>query len=122
MKLGDLKYRIESHPQGTCFSYSLSDPFSWRGVYAEVAFTVLDERCCREELLEKINRALSDEFIGWKGGEYFYNKDTPVHFEERHGDYSNGDYSRQLVSEILSTKVYRTPESHLIDLIFPEPL
>jgi hypothetical protein len=93
MKLIDLKKHIESFPNGKRFSFGLSDPFSWRGDYSEVAFSVLETPMSRAEILEKIERALNEEFIGYKGGEYRYNENTPVNFEKSARDWSDGNYA-----------------------------
>lgn len=92
MNLKELKSHFESMPDGTRFDYSLSDPFSWRGVYAEVAFSILNEPSTKEEILSKINDAITEVFEGYKGGDFWYSEDTTVHFEACPSDYTDGDY------------------------------
>lgn len=60
--------------------FFLVDVFSWRGIYADVAF-VPSKFGNKEESLDIINRALTEEFIGYKGGNYKYDEDTRIHFE-----------------------------------------
>ena len=60
--------------------FYLVDVFSWRGVYDEVAF-VPSKDGSKEESLKQIDRALTETFDGWKGGEYSYNVYTEIHFE-----------------------------------------
>lgn len=68
--------------------FFLVDVFSWRGVYEEVAFTPSKEGS-KEESLKIIERALSETFEGYKGGEYSYNIHTEAHFEN--GESNWGD-------------------------------
>jgi hypothetical protein len=51
MNLKDFKQHIESFPDGTEFKFGISEPFSWRGVYAEVAFEMLEQPMLKEEIL-----------------------------------------------------------------------
>ena len=60
--------------------FYLVDVFSWRGIYAEVAF-VPSKQGSKEESLKLIDLALSEVFEGWKGGKYTYYESTDVHFE-----------------------------------------
>lgn len=60
--------------------FYLTDVFSWRGIYNEVAFIPSTEGS-REESLYLINEALNGVFTGYKGGCYTYNIYSKVHFE-----------------------------------------
>lgn len=60
--------------------FFLTDVFSWRGIYAEVAFTP-SKTGTREESLALIERALTERFCGYKGDVFTYNVYTNVHFE-----------------------------------------
>lgn len=117
MNLGQLKNHIEDLPHGTRLKYSLSDPFSWRGSYDEVAFRIEEIESTREELLEKIERALTEIFTGWKGGRYSYHESTTVHFEEDESAYSAGAYVDRLILKI-DGMPYISNEHKLVDLIF----
>lgn len=77
MKLIDIKNYFEQCSEPAFF---LTDVFSWRGYYNEVAF-VPSRKGTREESLELINRALTETFEGYKGGEYTFDNYTTVHFE-----------------------------------------
>ena len=70
--------------------FFLTDVFSWRGIYDEVAFTPSDKGS-KEESLLLINMALTETFRGYKGGNYTYNLYTSVHFEDDESD--NNDMS-----------------------------
>lgn len=120
MNLGELKKYIESFPDGTRFEYSLSEPFSWRGVYAEVAFSIKGESCTKEELLAKIGVALTDEFYGYKGGNFKYNEYTPVNFEEDYRSWSDGGYTERMISELSETPLATSPEERLVKLAFKD--
>ena len=58
----------------------LVDVFSWRGCPDEVAFTPSLVGSVKESLF-MIDKALSETFEGYKGGDYVYDKWTNVHFE-----------------------------------------
>ena len=60
--------------------FYLVDVFSWRGCYDEVAFTP-SKIGSKEDSLRQIDRALTETFDGWKGGEYTYEEYTDAHFE-----------------------------------------
>ena len=61
---------------------------SWRGIYAEAAlgYEAGDygaKEVIVKELLERLEQAIAPdaEFCGWKGGDYRYNRDTPLHID-----------------------------------------
>lgn len=99
MTIGELREYFEDVPAGTLFAYGLSEPFSWRGSYDEVAFSFTRKRHTREDILEIIDSVKNRTFFGYKGGEYTYDNDTPVHFEKEYRDYSDGDYITKLALE-----------------------
>ncbi len=92
MVLKQFKEYFEKFPNGTSFRFGISEPFSWRGVYSEVAFEILETPMSKEEILSNINAAYDGEFEGWKGGTYSYNKNTTIHFEKDYGSYTDGGY------------------------------
>lgn len=91
MILEELKNRIESYPSEV-MDFCLSEPFSWRGSYDEVCFSLNTTETSKKDNLKMINKALKETFHGWKGGEYRYNKNTTVNFEESRNAYSDGYY------------------------------
>ena len=70
MKLKDFKQHISNFPKLTEFNYGISKPFSWRGSYDEVAFSIVEYPMTREEILANIELAYTETFYGYKGGEY----------------------------------------------------
>ena len=82
-----IKFLKEYFENTTNPKFFLVDVFSWRGNYGEVAFEP-SKTGTREESLALIERALTETFTGYKGGEYDYNEWTDVHFEF---DYSRWD-------------------------------
>lgn len=90
--------------------FYLTDVFSWRGAYDEVAFTP-SKQGSRKESLALIERALTEVFQGWKGGHYVYDETTEVHFEREPGIYSEGAlYSVLLFDEDLEKEDNKTRE------------
>lgn len=118
MTLGGLKNHFEQMDSEKQLDYKLSKPFSWRGVYAECAFEILKENSTKEENLEQIEKALTEEFHGYKGGEYRYTPHTEIHFEDSYGSWTDGGYSRRLIEEIKEEEQFITVEEELVNLIF----
>jgi hypothetical protein len=65
MKLIEFKKHIESFPIGKIFNIGISKPFSWRGSYDRVTFSVIEKDMTREEILENIELAYSETFRGY---------------------------------------------------------
>ena len=118
MNLKEFKDHIEKFADGYVFDFTLSRPFSWRGIYAEVAFAIEKEPSTKEQVLESINEAYSNEFYGYKGGYFYYDDRTDVHFESDSSSYTDGDYVRLKISEIEERDYYPDEETRLITLAF----
>lgn len=119
MNLGEFKKHIESFPKGYIFNNSLSNPFSWRGSYSEVAFDIaLNKEQSKEEALEMIDEAYTSEFRGYKGGIYTYNDYTEVYFEYDYGSYTDGGHTARLLSQIEDEEEYISQEMRLVKKAF----
>lgn len=119
MTLKDFKQHISKFPKGTEFNYGISKPFSWRGNYNEVAFSIVESQMTSEEILANIELAYTETFCGYKGGEYKYNDYTIVNFEEEGSrNYSNGGYTVQMIAKIDNSEKYRSQEEILVKLAF----
>lgn len=119
MILEDFKNYISSFPQDKIFDYGISEPFSWRGSYDEVAFSISERQMTREEILSRIELAYTEIFYGYKGGEFKYDGWTTVNFEkEGSRDYSNGGYTSQMIAKIENSEEYKSQEERLIKLAF----
>ena len=92
MTLEELKDFFEKQPAKKVFNYGLSSPFSWRGKYDEIAFSIEEGEFSREQILENIEKGLTEQFNGYKGGKYKYNEYTTVNFEEDYSSYTDGSY------------------------------
>lgn len=102
MTLKDLKQFFEELPKDEHISFSLSHPFSWRGSYDEVAFSIdLDTYSLPSHNLEMIDEAITGTYQGWKGGNYSYDLDTDVNFEESEGRWSNNGYVLNIMFKAL---------------------
>lgn len=119
MNLKELKSHFLSFPEGTIFKFGLSEPFSWRRVYAEVAFDVIKEETTREEILENIEGAYTKRFYGHKGGIYTYSDYTDIHFEKSSSDYTDGTYRLELLRSVNQDRVFGSPEEQLVETLFP---
>ncbi len=79
MNIGQLKAYLEQFPVDRVCRYGFGKPHSYRGYYEEVSFPPMDNVTVGN-MLNYIDWALSETFAGWKGGEYNYDLNTPVHF------------------------------------------
>ena len=118
MKLKYFKNHIESFLEGTEFNYSISVPFSWRGSYDGVAFTMKENSSTREDILSNIELAYTETFRGYKGGYGTYNDDTSVHFEDGKEYYSAGVCCAEMIADIERMENYNSEEERLINLAF----
>ncbi len=99
LTLEDLKNKYMQMNSKTILPFGISEPFSWRGSYEEVAFAIVEDISV-EDCLEHIDQALNNTFEGWKGGEFEYDLFTEVHFEEYAGGYSDGLYSKRKAVDV----------------------
>ncbi len=120
MNLLEFKNYISELPNETKFNFSISEPFSWRGSYDEVAFEVLDKESTKLEILSNIQKAYEGKFYGYKGGEYEFYDYTPVNFEEDSRRWTDGEYCANWISKIEQLPAYKSQEHRLIALMFPK--
>lgn len=119
MNVSKFKNHIESFPDGKQFKFGISQPFSWRGSYDEVAFSILEQPMTKEEILAKIELAYTETFKGYKGGQYKYNDHTDIHFENDYGSYTDGGYVFRWIVKIEEEKEgYQSQEDKLIKIAF----
>ena len=119
MELKDFKQHIWDFKTGTQFNFGITKPFSWRGSYGEVAFSIVESPMSREDILANIELAYTETFFGYKGGEYSYGDYTSVNFEEEgRGNYSDGDYTAKMISKLEGTSKYKSQEDRLVKLAF----
>lgn len=118
MELKQFKQQIEQAEEGKTFDYGISEPFSWRGSYDEVAFEIIEQPMTREEILANIEKAYTGTFYGYKGGEYTYVDYTEVHFEEDGSRYTDGGYCAEMIAKIEGGETYQSQEMRLVKLAF----
>lgn len=118
MDLGEFKKHIKSFAKGTKFNFGISEPFSWRGVYAEVAFSIIELPMTREEILVNIELAYTGKFYGYKGGEYKYSDYTSIHFEDFISSYTDGSYVSEWIAKIEQKEAYKSQEERLVKTMF----
>lgn len=118
MKLKEFMEHFKNAENGKQFSYGISEPFSWRGNYSEVAFEILEQPMTREEILANIEKAYKETFYGYKGGEYTYQDYTEVHFEEDSSRWTDGGYCSEMIAKIEGGETYQSQEMRLVKLAF----
>jgi len=119
MTLKEFKDYIKSFPKNAVFKCGISEPFSWRGSYDEVAFSVVESSMGKSVILKRINKAYTETFFGYKGGAYEYSDHTTVNFEEEGSrNYSNGRYTAEMISQLENTEQFLSQEERLVKLAF----
>lgn len=115
LTLGKLKEGFEKLDPNKVLKIGISEPFSWRGSYDEVAFNIL-KNVTVKECLDNIEKAFTETFYGYKGGEYMYFDGTVVHFERDSSCYSDGGYAEEIIDEYFYEE--SSVESKLANCIF----
>lgn len=100
MELGQLIAMLEKAPQDKPIKKGFGNPHSWRGVYSELAFEVVEDTTVGE-MLEAAISADGETYSGWKGGEYTMGLSTEVHIEREEGCYSDNETLWTLFLELL---------------------
>jgi len=71
------------------------------------------------EILENIEKAYTEQFYGYKGGEYRYSDYTTVNFEkEGSRNYSDGGYCSEMIAKLECTMPFKSQEERLVKLAF----
>jgi len=93
MNLGQLIDALKAVPdKSRTVPKGFKNPHSWRGIYAELAFEPADNVTI-EAMLKDAESAIGPTFQGWKGGDYTYDRETPVHISKEGESYDYlGDY------------------------------
>ena len=118
MTLKEFEDYLLQFPPEHKFERGISYPFSWRGIYAEVAFEIINETMTVCEIINRIKTAKLGSYTGWKGGEYSYDDNTPIHFETDTSSYSDERYARQVIQQIEGLSPYKDIEEHLVNVAF----
>jgi hypothetical protein len=79
MNLDELQEFLEHYPRHQVVERGFNNPHSYRGFYDQVAFEWCEQTTVGD-MLDCVDKALSETFYGYKGGEFRYNKDTKVFF------------------------------------------
>jgi hypothetical protein len=117
MELKEFKNYVESFNDGTVFNYTISNPFSWRGSYDEVAFAITEYPMTKEDMLNRINQAYTGTFFGYKGGEYKYKDYTTVNFEDSTSNYTDGGYCSDWIAKIEDKEPFKTQQERLVKMM-----
>ena len=85
MNLGELKTLVSSWTNDsyefTCATFT--NPHSYRWYYNEVSFELCREPMTVADIKQFVRQADADIFVGWKGGAFTYNDNTPVHLSRQ---------------------------------------
>lgn len=99
MTIGQFEEICNKHP-GLKVNFAPYDCGSWRGVYAEACiFVEMNGECYLEEFLPFIDLLKTETHWGYKGGQYVYDKHTPLNFETENRSWSDGETFERMLSE-----------------------
>ena len=118
MNLEEMNNYFRGFKDGTKFEYGISEPFSWRGSYDEVAFEILREEMTKEEIIKRIELAYAETFHGHKGGEYTFKDYTSVNFETDTSSYTDGGYTANMIAELEKKEPVYDNDHRLLELAF----
>ena len=96
MTLGRLQKLLSVLDENRTVTYGFTHAHSWRGIYAEAAFEPAMNVPVKEMRAE-VERALSETFTGWKGGDYSYDKWTEAHLDYI-GEYNQMNWAAVVLS------------------------
>lgn len=126
--IGSLYRELEKYPDTMVVMTSedseypycgFDNPHSWRGVYAEAAMEpVRNGGFTVGEFKYLLDRLLSEEFIGWKGGEYYYNTGSHIYvtFEGSSGELSIDTLTErngELIADLVENPYYQSKNFNL---------
>jgi len=81
MYIGELRDYLEQFPKDRVCKSAFKDPHSFRGYYDEAAVVPCkNEGITVGDMLNTIDRLLSETFVGYKGGDFNYTKHHEIHF------------------------------------------
>jgi hypothetical protein len=80
MTIKELRMLLETQPKDKVCAFGFGYPHAHRGYYDHVSFPPNENDITIQQMLDYLKDAVNHHFEGWKGGEYYYNDTTPVHF------------------------------------------
>lgn len=98
MKVSQFENLCHTYP-GLEVNFSPFDCGSWRGVYAEPCIFIQEGISKMGDFLPFIEKLKSEEFYGYKGGVFFYDKNDPINFELDHSSWSDGETLERFLRE-----------------------
>ena len=118
MNLQQFYDHISSFKDGTIFKYGISEPFQYPSDFGCVAFSILDRKMLKEDILERITMSLNKVFYGYKWEAYRFSWLTDVHFEVDDRSSTDGEYTRYMICKMEQHGISETLEGILVKLAF----
>lgn len=103
MNLGQLNaVFLKMTDESFVFTRGFNTPHSYRGYYNELAFQPAED-IALQDVIKALDRAYSEVFYGYKGGEFEYNMETTCHLAYK-GNCTDNDCLRfgSLVAEMVA--------------------
>jgi len=96
MTLGKLEKLLNAVDADATVLYGFTHAHSWRGIYAEAAFEPAMNVSIKS-MRDEVERALTETFQGWKGGDFTYDEWTEAHLDHE-GDGADLDWGGVILS------------------------
>ena len=90
---------LKGHDPKLKLRKGLGAPDSWRGVYAELAFPVVEDITIGE-MIAHAESAIGTTYRGYKGGNFEMDEDTPIHIDDW-GEWTDGGAMWELLLELM---------------------
>lgn len=90
MTVKDMINIIESYPTDT-MPFKIEDSWSWRGIYAHPCLAISTNESTKEKNLSELEYVLRYSYHGWKGGDFYYEESSLLHFETDWGNSTTYD-------------------------------
>jgi len=97
--LGYVRDKLSNFQPTMVCNFGFKNPHSWRGIYMDVAFEPATNITV-DEMLTAIDEACSRAFTGYKGGEFYFNLQTPIHISEVGTSYDDKYWMDCLLNEL----------------------
>lgn len=98
MNINEFKLLCETHPELE-INFQPYNCGSWRGVYAEPCIFISEGKSVLSAFLPFIERLTTEDFYGYKGGDYRYEDCDPINFEISSDCWSDGETLQRLLIE-----------------------
>lgn len=94
MNIEELRKELRKLPKSMVFPVGFANPHSWRGSYDEPSVEPAHDVSVKS-MLNCLDELVTEEFYGYKGGEYRFSKWQNLHLD------AYGEYSGEVIGPVL---------------------